>query len=94
MEQIERHFKVGDIVKHFKRETIDLSSNPTEYLYEIIAFTTHSETQEELVVYKALYSNKSINAGHICARPLEMFMSKVDREKYPEIKQEYRFELF
>jgi len=91
---MERQFKVGDIVKHFKRETVDLTANPTEYLYEIIAFATHSETKEELVVYKALYSNKSINAGHICARPLEMFMSKVDTEKYPEIKQEYRFELF
>ena len=83
---LKRELHIGDIVKHFKRETID---NPaTEYLYKIIAFAHHSETDEMLVVYEALYP-----PFKTCARPYDMFMSEVDREKYPEIKQKYRFEV-
>ena len=44
----------------------------------------NSETLEEMVVYN--------HDGEIWIRPLEMFMSKVDKEKYPEVNQEYRFE--
>ena len=44
--------------------------------------------KDTLVIYKSLYDN------HITyGRPLEMFIGKVDKEKYPDIKQEYRFEL-
>ena len=81
-----RELHIGDIVKHFKRETIE---NPaTEYLYRIVAFAHHSETDEMLVVYAALYP-----PFKTCARPYDMFMSEVDREKYPNIKQKYRFEV-
>lgn len=83
----------GTIVKHFKRETADISKNSTEYLYQIIAVATHSETNEKLVIYKSLYANEKILLGHICARPLEMFLSEVDHVKYPNIKQKYRFEI-
>lgn len=82
----EREFKAGDIVRHFKRELVDAATQ--EYLYEIITFAHHTETDEQLVVYRALYA-----PCKVCARPYDMFMSKVDREKYPDIKQEYRFEL-
>lgn len=84
--EMAREIRIGDIVKHFKRETIERPA--TEYLYKIIAFAHHSETDELLVVYEALYP-----PFKTCARPYEMFMSEVDRAKYPAIKQRYRFEV-
>ena len=78
-------FESGDIVQHFKRETI---SNPqgNEYLYEIVGEAKHTETGEPLIIYCALYGE-----GKLYARPREMFYSRVDKEKYPHIKQVYRF---
>lgn len=83
--QEERSIKPGDIFKHFKREL--QSGDNANYLYEILHFAHHSETDETLVIYKALYAPYKI-----CARPYQMFMSEVDHKKYPEIKQKYRFE--
>ena len=83
--EIERDICVGDIVQHFKREWV--SAETSEYLYKVLAFAQHTETGEKLVIYQALYS-----PFKVCARPYAMFMSEVDREKYPDIKQQYRFE--
>ncbi len=83
---MERNFQTGDTVRHFKRELVD--PNTQEYLYKIITVAEHTETHEKLMVYQALYA-----PFKICARPYEMFMSEVDREKYPDIKQKFRFEL-
>lgn len=79
-------FKIGDIVKHFKRENVNPESS--EYLYKILAFASHTETGEQLVIYQGLYP-----PFKTCARPYEMFISEVDREKYPDVKQKYRFEV-
>ena len=84
-EELQRDICVGDIVRHFKREWV--SSETSEYLYKVLAFAQHTETGERLVIYQALYS-----PFKVCARPYAMFMSEVDREKYPDVKQQYRFE--
>ena len=93
---MERKFNKGDIVKHFKRETMTderLKEEPNLYLYEIIGTAKHTESNEELMIYKPLYKTEFINGVDFAARPLDMFMSEVDHNKYPEIKQKYRFEL-
>ena len=73
-----RELKIKGIYKHFKGDL---------YLVEDIAI--HSETMEKYVVYRALYGDNGLYI-----RPYDMFIEKVDKVKYPEVDQEYRFEFY
>jgi len=72
-----RELKINGIYKHFKGDF---------YLVEDVAI--HSETMEKFVVYRALYGE-----NELYIRAYDMFMSEVDRNKYPDVDQKYRFEL-
>ena len=90
---------IGDVVRHFKRETVtaeQLEFDKNLYLYRVLNFAKHTETGEIFVIYESLYNGKAIGCnvhyGDVFARPMDMFMSEVDHEKYPDIECEYRFE--
>ena len=51
------------------------------------AVARDSETEQPVVIYRKLYAD-----GGLWVRPLSMFLSRVDREKYPDAEQIYRFE--
>lgn len=83
-------FQCGDVVQHFKREMLsDDEKKTNQYLYRIIGFAQHTETKEEMVVYEALYGDFTLYV-----RPMTMFESEVDHQKYPDVKQQYRFEKY
>ena len=68
--------QIKGIYRHFKGN-----------LYFVEDVATHSETMEKYVIYRALYGDKELYV-----RPYNMFLSKVDKRKYPNVSQEYRFE--
>ena len=72
-----REVQINRVYKHFKGN-----------YYIVVDIATHSETKEQYVNYRQLYGD-----GKLWIRPLEMFLSEVDHEKYPDVKQKYRLEL-
>ena len=71
-----RKIKLNTIYRHFKGN-----------LYLVMDLVVNSETNDTMVLYKALYDDLKLYV-----RPLNMFLSEVDKEKYPNVKQKYRFE--
>lgn len=68
-----RELHEGAMYRHFKGG-----------MYQVLFVALHTETQEELVIYRSLEN------GQHFARPKDMFLGEVDHEKYPEIDQKYR----
>ncbi len=66
----------GGVYRHFKGA-----------LYEVIGVAKHSETGENMVVYR------SLDTGDMYVRPVDMFTSDIDKDKYPDVKQKCRFQL-
>lgn len=79
--------KAGDVYRHFKGGEYEV----------LVSGVLHTETEEWLVVYRCRRKGNNTNlpckVGDVYARPLDMFMSEVDHEKYPDAKQKYRMEL-
>ena len=61
-------------------------------IYRVQAIANHTETGETLVVYRDMYGDED-GERKFYARPYDMFTSNVDKDKYPDVTQEYRFEL-
>lgn len=73
---MKRELKIYGVYRHFKGK------------YCIVeGVAEHTETGVELVIYRALYGENKL-----WARPYDMFLSEVDHEKYPDVKQKWRFE--
>ena len=72
-----QELKINRVYRHFKGD-----------YYIVVDIANHSETGEQYVLYRKLYGD-----GSLWIRPLDMFLSEVDHEKYPDVKQKYRFEL-
>ncbi len=72
-----RKIKIGGIYKHFKGD-----------YYVVEGLATYSETNEQCVIYRSLYDD-----GKMWVRPITLFLSEVDHQKYPDVLEKYRFTL-
>lgn len=74
---MDRQIKIGCVYKHFKGTK-----------YKVVSIAKHTETEELMIIYHPVD-----DSSKMWVRPVEVFMSEVDHEKYPDVKQKYRFEL-
>lgn len=56
-------------------------------IYQIRELAKDSETEEDMVIYQGMYP-----PFQVWVRPLSMFLDRVDQDKYPDCRQQYRFE--
>ena len=94
--ELEKNCDLALLTRHFKKDVDYNFDRPIpqkdekyrhfklDKIVTVIGISRHTETEEVSVVYEY--------EGHIWNRPLEMFMSEVDKKKYPNVKQRYRFE--
>lgn len=78
--QSHKNLMIGRRFRHFKGG-----------IYIVIDIAIHSESAEAMVVYKTFNDLSGMNCTWV--RPLSMFLSKVDKNKYPDVKQEMRFQI-
>lgn len=88
LERSNLRLRIGDVVKHFKRETLGEYDDQLKYLYQIIYCGFDTTNHTEIVVYVPLYDTDY----DVFVRSVDEFFAKVDKKKYPEIQQEYVFE--
>lgn len=74
----DRTIQMGDIFRHFKGG-----------VYQVVGLGTHTETGEKMVVYQPLMPAED-GQKPLWVRPMEMFLSKTDHDKYPDVEQPYR----
>lgn len=82
---MDRKIQIGGAYRHFKGN-----------IYRVLGLAAHTETNETLVIYICYdinFPNSAEDYDNIYARPIKMFLSEVDHDKYPDAKQKYRFEL-
>lgn len=82
----------GRLVEHFKRDFLSEEERlyGSKYIYQIKGIASHTETGEEFVVYQAMYPDEN-GKYRLYVRPIEMFLSEVDKVKYPNSGRKYRF---
>ena len=77
-----REIKIENTYKHFKGHVYKVINIG----YDSENYDSNNPDNSRLVVYE------NVDTKEVWIRPYDMFNSKVDKEKYPEVKQEYRFE--
>ena len=80
-------FTLKGVIKHFERELRKPGCHPCDHLYYVNEVAEHIETGEMLVIFQEMWDKH-----RILAMPIDKFLAKVDKEKYPGIRQEYVFE--
>lgn len=76
---------IGDVMREIQLHKVYRHFKGKYYIVEDIAY--NSETMKKMVVYRQLYGNREL-----FVRDLDMFLSEVDRKKYPNVLCKYRFE--
>ena len=83
-----REVKVGEVYKHFKGHVVRVIA----IAYDTETYDDNNPEDARLVVYEKVNAAEGWHGPKVWARPYDMFISEVDHDKYPDVKQKYRFE--